>query len=697
MPAYPNYYYSENGSNDRTIIDQMEENWTSHSRQNLYFQGQADLDVRFYIGDQKVFSDIYGPSMPFARQNFTVNLIKRLVEMPVGYQLENRKSITAIPIEGSDQLTSDQFTKIFMWNDRQAGLDDIFSDAFKSSAIAGLSWVNGYMDYTSDPVSGDIMASVDRYNEVIFDPFFTRIDMSDCDFWWKRSYITKANAYALLPGYEKLVDMMNPIGTKVNLDGKFQYTPQSIFYNSNKLLTYDEYWYRSYRKQKLLLNEENGTYLEWHNDDKSLREYREYVSNEFPNADIRVVENTIPTVRRAIVLNGIVVTDEGQPYGLDTYATVPVMAYYTPESSSLVNKISGIVRAARDPQFLFNKFLLSTMDTVDAQPHSGFIATADSVVNPKSLFKTGPGQVIWRKKGTTVDDVIKIQPPAPPLAQMQITETLQKLMIDTTGANETNLGLSDDKVAGVLNMLNQRAGLTALNSLFDNLDRSMKQFARIRMQLIQRNFVPEKVKRILNEEPSQQFYERAFGKYDVVIADGYNTSTQRQLAFAQALKLKEIIPEIPGSYLISKSTLQDKNDLVKILQQQEQAQAQMQQAQSQVIMQEQKATIDMANAQAAYQTAGAQERKSRILENFSLANEREAAADKDRETALLNKVKTLKELEEMDLSHIERLVNLARALKEKEMGAQQSGAQGVGTVLPQAEMPPAGDVNQQRL
>lgn len=658
MPAYPNYYYSDNTSKGRSRLQEMEDNWTAHSVQNLSFQAQADMDVRFYTGDQQVYADVYGDNYNF-RQNFIVNLIKRLVEMPVGHQLQHRRSITTVPMESSDQLTSDQLTKILMWNDRQATVPDIFSDAFKASNIGGLCWVNAYLDYTHDPVSGDIVADLSHYSEVIFDPFFTRIDMTDCDYWWKRSYISQQQAFALMPAYHEDIKKMRPSGVKSEMDGKFQFTPQSIFYNSTKLFTYDEYFYRAFREQKMITNETNGTSLEWYGTIESLRDYLQYLKVAYPNQEIRVKDNTIPTIGRAIVFNGILMDDEIRPYKLDMYPVVPVMAYYTPQSTSLYNKIQGIVRGARDPQFLFNKFLLSAMDSTDAQPHSGYIATQDSVVNPTSLHKTGAGQVIWRKKGTTPDDVQKIQPPPPADAQMQFVEALQKLMIDTTGANETNLGLSDDKVAGVLNMLNQQAGMVSLASLFENLDRAMKQFGKIRLQMIQQNFVPAKVKRIINEEPSQQFYDRAFAKYDIAIEDGYDTSTQRQLAFAQALKLKELLPnEIPAQYIISKSTLQDKNDLIRMMEQQAQQQQQIQQAQAQSAMEEQQATIQMAHAQANYQNAGAIERQSRIIEN-------EALAKKNDEEALFKKAETLKKIEEMDIAQIERLISIANYIDQK--------------------------------
>lgn len=695
MPVFPNYTLNENDEYGRNILGQMEDHWINDSPLNLYFQGQADLDVRAYVGDSTVYNDLYGSEFPNYQTKFTVNLIKRLVEMPVGHQLDHRKSITTIPIEGADQETADQFTKILMWNDRQAMLPDIFSSAFKGACITGLNWVTGYLDYTSDPLSGDFKADVVHYNEVIFDPFFKKLDMSDCNYWWRRSWVGKEHALALLPGYEDLVREQMPRGLQNGIDGKFQYAPQTVFYNNAKLLTYDEYWYRSYRKQKLVVDEENGRFVDFRGSDEDLRDFKEHMEQTQPNNNLRIMENVVPTTRRTTVLNGVLVVDEANPMGIDEYPHVPVMCYYTPESNSLMNRIQGIVRAARDPQFLFNKFLISTMDTIDAQPHSGFIAKEDSVINPKALHKVGPGQVIWRKKHTTIDDIQKIEAPNPPVAQMQMTETLQKLMIDTTGTNETNLGLSDDKVAGVLNMLNQRAGIQTLNSIFDNLDKAMKYFGLIRLKVIQNKWLPQKIERILNEKPSEQFYDRAFGTYDCVVEDGYDTSTQRQLAFAQAIKLKEMVPEIPSSFLVSKSTLQDKNDLVKMLEEQEKAQGQQAQAQAQAAQQEQSAAIGMADAQAAYQRAGSRERDSRIYGNMAEMDEREAEALKDREQAVLNKIKALSELEDLEMDKIEKFLKIAQYIKQMDQvdldqrsANQQQRVEMIQNATPQPETPP---------
>jgi hypothetical protein len=169
----------------------------------------------------------------------------------------------------------------------------------------------------------------------------------------------------------------------------------------------------------------------------------------------------------------------------------------------------------------------------------------------------------------------------------------------------------------------------------------------------------------LNEDPSPEFRDRDFGTYDVAIEEGFNTSTQRQLAFAQAMQLKEIIPNFPDKFVIKHATIQDKDEILEEMDAQAQQLAQQQKMQSEQQAQEQEATIKMAVAQARYQEAGATERMSRIPENMSMEEERRAKARKDEEEALLSKIKAIKELESIDLSHLEKLISIANSVAEK--------------------------------
>jgi hypothetical protein len=78
----------------------------------------------------------------------------------------------------------------------------------------------------------------------------------------------------------------------------------------------------------------------------------------------------------------------------------------------------------------------------------------------------------------------------------------------------------------------------------------------------------------------------------------------------------------------------------------------------------------VANAQAVANEGLGLERISRIRENHALAEERSAQAYRDRESAGLEHVKMLKELQEMDISQIEKLLALANVLKKQEEASE---------------------------
>jgi hypothetical protein len=82
-------------------------------------------------------------------------------------------------------------------------------------------------------------------------------------------------------------------------------------------------------------------------------------------------------------------------------------------------------------------------------------------------------------------------------------------------------------------------------------------------------------------------------------------------------------------------------------------------------IQEQIARTNLAKARTTADEGLGLERISRIEENKALAEERRAAAVKDEDMALLNLVRTLKELDDIDINQIEKLIKLSDALKQQ--------------------------------
>ena len=650
----------------REILSRMESTYAEAITINQAFWVEADTDLRFYSNDQSLCNDMYGNLPVTRRQQFSFNRIRSIVEVTSGYQSRNRKSTIVVPIENGDAATADQFTKILMHINQQEGVLDTITESFRGALITGMNFLQMWIDYRNDPVSGEIKVDNCSYNTFLVDPYFRKADLSDCNFMWKRSFLTKREIISLLPDkYEEILGLSGI--DSPGRDAKFQFIPESYNYGMKNLLTYDEYYYRDYRKQKLLVDTQNGETIEWKSpDDDKLKSFLSQ------NPTIELLESEVPTVRLAIVVQGRVMFDGPNPIGIDRYPFIPVLAYYEPAMPYFPHRIQGQVRQLRDAQYLYNRRKNIQLDILESQINSGWKYKEDSLVNPKDVFLSGQGRGLALKQSAQMTDVEQIQCPRVDPSMIQLSEILAKELQQISGVNEELLGSAVDDKAGILSMLRQGAGLTSLQRLFDQLDRSQKLLGSLMIEAIQNNYTPGKVKRILeNQDPTPEFYNKNFGKYHASVEEGLNTTTQKQMQFAQLIQLREIGVAIPDDQLLNSSTLQNKKELVEsIKKQQEQAQ-QAQQMQMQAALQEQAARTELAQARAVADQGLGVERLSRVEENRALAEERRAAAIKDQDLALLNLVKALKEIDTLDLNHVEQLLNMSHAIKNQEIDAQE--------------------------
>ena len=662
FPQLGPQYYNER---DKPILSRMEAFYAESITINQSFWGESDTDTRFLVGDQTMWNDLYGNLPANRRRQFNFNRIRRVVEMISGHQRRNRKSIIAVPKENGDAQTADQFTKILLWACNQEGILETVSEAFYGALTVGMNLLQVWVDYRSDPVSGNIRVDNTSYNGFLIDPYFRKNDLSDCNGIWKRSYLTRREIVSLLPEHtEEILGLMgNETGTR---DGKFQYAPESYGFNYNKLLTYDEYYYRDYRTQKMLVDTQTGESTEWtSNDEEKLRLFLQ----TYPT--ITVIDQEIPTVKLAIVVQGKVMYHGPNPMGIDKYPFVPVLGYYTPQSPYFPWRIQGVVRGLRDAQYLYNRRRIIELDILESQINAGWKYKEDALVNPRDVFLEGQGRGLALKKEAQMTDVERILPPDIPPSMIQLSELLANEIQEISGVSEELLGSATDDKAGILSMLRQGAGLTTLQSLFDNLDHAQKLLGGILIDLVQTNFTPGKIKKILEgQEPSPQFYNKAFGKYNAAVEDGLNTATQKQMQFAQLMYLREAGVPVPDSILIDAATIQNKQQLLDALSQQQQIQQAQQQQQAQLAQAQADATVEVARARAAADQGLGMERMSRVQENAAASEERLAAALKEEDLALLNLVKALKELESMDVAHINQLVTLAQAIKKSEQSAE---------------------------
>ena len=434
------------------------------------------------------------------------------------------------------------------------------------------------------------------------------------------------------------------------------------------MLTYDEYYYRDYRTQIMLADRETGEVIEWRSNDK---EKLRYVLDSTPS--IELIKQEIPTVNMALVVQGKVIYSGPNPSGSDKYPFTPVFCYFHPEMVDFPNRIQGITRGLRDAQYCYNRRKVIELDILESQLTSGFIMKENSLVNPNDAYLTGQGRTLFVKQNAQMADIQRIDSPAIPPTTLQISETLAKEMNYISGLSEEAMGMASDDVPGILAMIRMKSSVNSLEGVFDQLDRSQALLAQLHMDMIQTNFTPGKVKRILeDEEPSQQFYSKAFGRYHVAIEDGLNTTTQRQMQLSQMIILRnEAGINFSEEDLLEVSNIQNKKRILDNLAKQKQQQQQQVEQQQQTQAELAQAQMRDLDSRAEANRGLAIERASRVDENEALAVERRAQAIKDQDMGLLTLVKAMKEIETVDLSHLNQLIGIQNIISMRQQEQDQ--------------------------
>jgi hypothetical protein len=639
------------------VTKRMEYFYQNSITQAQSWWAEGDIDTRFYAGsDSNLYNEIYGSQPINRRTTFNFNRIRRVVSLIEGYQRRNRKQTVCTPIESSDEETANQFSKLLIYLNTSNGQLETLSTAFHGALITGMNLLQVHMDYTQDPINGDIRLSNSNFNEFIIDPFFKKQDLSDCNGIWKRNYLTKRALQALLPDRKEELDSLT-FNTFHGKDGKFIFMPENLSYQNN-LYVYDEFYYKDFRKQKLLVDTQTGEAMEWRSkNNEGLNDFLQM----FPSTT--VIDQEVPTVRMAITVNGRLFYDG--PNGIsDAYPFVPVLGYFTPELPYYSLRVQGVVRGIRDAQYLYSRRRTIELGILESQLTSGYKFKENALVDPKDIFQAGQGGGIALKESAQMTDVEQIIPPQIPPSMFQLSEAMADEINQISGINEELLGSATDDKAGILAQLRQGAGLTGLQGLFDQLDFAQKLVGKLNIEAIQNNWTPGKVKRILNEEPTPAFKNKNFPKYDCCVEESILTSTQRQMAFTQMLALREAGVAIPDSVLIENLNIQNKKQLRDSLDQMNQQQQQQQQMQAQSDLQLQQTQSMLAQARVDEQEALARERSTRSMLNLASIDERQQEAAKDYEQAQLNKIKQLSELESMDLEKISKLLEMAKMLEE---------------------------------
>lgn len=623
---------------------------------NAAYWQQGSIDKRFKVGDQTLWSMIYGDNQYFQSRRFFFNLIRRHINMIAGYQRKNRKSTVTLPIFQDDSL-SDDYNACLKWCETRDGFQEYFSQAFEGALDTGQTLLHLYPDYTLDPISGDLFTDQVAYNNFLIDPYWRKMDFTDCNFVWRRRWVNKNAAKALLPGREKEIDKMTPNGVK---DGRFPLQAELINLDTNRLFTYDEVHYRSTREATMVIDPISGESVEWEEDEEHSGEMEKIMQMQ-PWLKTRKMQ--IPTVKLVIQLGGKIIYHGDNLLHIDDYPFVPMMCYHEPDIQSYAWRTMGIVRNLRDSQYLYNLRKVIELDILQSQINSGWIYPIDSVTDPKAFRQSGQGFLIPLKAGHLPSEIQRIEPPAIPQSMIELSRSLAEDITKISGVNEELLGAATDDKSGILSMLRQGAGLTTLQTIFDKADYSQRLYGKIRLQAIRKNFSKGKIASILGHEADPKFFSNHSLKYSIAVEEGNYSATQRHTELQQLLHFKELGMPIANKSILKAAIITNKNQVIQEMEEEQQQQQQMQQAQSQIQSQKDQAEIFSKQAKAKSDLAREKDLMASAAERYAKVDELESESEHKRTEADYNLVKMMIELEDMDFNQMRQSFLMAQEIK----------------------------------
>ena len=575
-------------------------------------------------------------------QQFYFNLIQQPVNLITGYQRQHRKDPIYLPSEGADPKTTDQYTRIIKHVTHTEGINEQFSKACELSAISGMVLLQPYLDYSScDPAQGALRLKIWEYNAFLVDPYFRNPDMSDAQFVWTQEYISKKEAEDRFP--DKMENIA-PMSGSPQRYGSFYFLPENYNMARNDLMVLSYVWYKWKRKKKMLYSKSRNQFFDFSEQHANL----DAILYQIP--DLEVAEVEVPTWKLAVVLNDQLMFQGNNPLGFDECPFISVFWNYEPHQTYYDLRARSLVKTMRDSQFLMNRRIIINHDITEATINQGYKRKVGAVANEDNLKKSGQGWDIIINEGYEMSDVEKILPSGVPESDLALAEQLNQLIWSTSGVNMENWSAQEDKQASSLTVLmKQAANLMVLQKYFDQWDYSLKLLGDRMLKIILNNWNEAKVGLLIGEEPTPHFYSKIFAKYQVVVEEGLNTATQKNMQAQQMLEINQMFGRevFPPSMIIKDMNLSGKAEAMEFLQQQEQ----MMQAQAEHGQQLQQAVEDAKlkelYSKAALNISNAKERQARSDSNVGLFEERLSMISKNHSMSTKARAEALEKLVEV--------------------------------------------------
>ena len=620
------------------------------------------------------------------REPMELNIIRQPLNFFSGYLRDNINEIVYDTVEGSNPKTAEQMTKLSynIWDEGKGFTT--FLDAADEGLKSGISLCGIQMDYRRDFINGDIGFFKRTYNSFFLDPTFECLDLRDASFAITRDLISKQSAKSLLPFIDPMA--IDDISQGYRDDKFMTYHPEFTTFSRNRnLLAYDQY-YKRINKEREYLCDMRSSYSKDITDLSSEEKKKLKIGiarfhkmrmeadelgideKDIPIVEIRKVQRDF--VELNIMLNGQrMYCGEDKTGIVHTYPFAPLICYFEPSIWKPSLRIQGISASNWSAQRQFIKRHMKIIDMMDSDIATGFKYLLGAVPDVGDMQQSGQNKLIGVEGDPEInpiglDAVQQLQGGGCNPALIEYQSVLDNLTLKLSNINESVLGVDEGgntQISGRLAQMRLAQGLRGNRKIFDNIADSQEILGGLILKVIQNKMPPGKVQRIINEEPTEEFYSQEWEEYRAVVKEGIRSKTQKDAYYYELVNLKrDGIVNVPEAEIVRALAMSGLSDLQEAIERQSEQQAEV----MAIEQQKQKAELAKLESEEQANLGLAQERRSRVLSNIGLEDERESEAQRNMAQATLDRARAISEISQLNENRILQVLQFLNQIELQE-------------------------------
>jgi len=550
---------------DKDKLAKLEQFWKTATTGWDDWRKRANAAYDFYKGKQWE-SDVVEKLDREKRPHLTLNKIKPILRILSGWQRQNRQDLKVLARRGGTGPLAEVFTELLKYFYDQSHADFENSMIFFDGAVCGKGWLALDIDYTKDPLNGELLLKRERPTMVYEDPNAQRYDLSDAKFIIRTRWADKEKIEQEFPKAKK------DIGSLANIDAteKDEITGAEAG-EAKELEKYrylvKEYYWREYVKKRIVANTKTLDFTEAKINDERAQK----LVNAVPW--IRIVDIVMPVLNLTTVVGKIILQDVKDPFeGISLFPLVRFCADW------IDGYVKGEVDDLIDPQKEHNKRRSQSLHLLNTEAHSGYIME-ENALNPdeeekvKSMGAT-PGVIIKVRPNKRFD---RIQPGRLSEGHIALEKMAEDDMKKISNVNADLLGYTPEhQESGKAMLVRRQQGLLGVETVFDNFQFTQQILGETILEFIRKTDVlsEEEMKAIIQERNAEVDLDllksRKVGKYQVVLTTKKSTPTQRMADFYAMLDAAKQGLPIPPDLIIEASDLPNKEAILEAIKQQQQ-------------------------------------------------------------------------------------------------------------------------------